>query len=366
MTVTILKLSFFVLLIAIPSASPLVISTWNLLAPCHKNSEWVEGARESTHEGLWRPRTEALVGIVHSQLSSSDIICLQEFWWDDNGGNTVAAAGDACQSADLPPPPSPSGGTSPSHWEKAFSSIPGFDLLTARRPQGRSDGLGLLVKSTLKCEWSETIFLPTSTRIGLCVCVKDRAGRKIVVGNVHLPFPTTEACRELQSAHLDAVMQVVETRAAAEGASLCIVAGDFNCRFDQPACRRAEERGWTSGLAAVANQAIASGVGGVVDLGVTHRNHLGEAEAVDHIFCRTMTHDGGFFGDGYGTGGNSTWARAQGFLGAGLRITDANRHAVEGLADWAVSDHCPVTCKLEWPTEKPRPLEGPHVSWSDL
>ena len=72
------------------SAHPLTISTWNLLAPCHKNAPCpldVDAAlygtqdgtslpspRESEDESLWRPRTDALVGIVRSQLLTSDII----------------------------------------------------------------------------------------------------------------------------------------------------------------------------------------------------------------------------------------------------------------------------------------------------
>ena len=265
---------------------------------------------------------------------------LQEFWWNEQQVPGAQAS-----------------------WEKAFSGIPGYTLYTARRPgKGRSDGLGVLVKSTLVCEYAERIDLPMETgtllplhpspppsnkpltqitdlptphiispgtRIGQCLCVRDKAGRRIMVGNVHLPFPTTAACRELQSCHLESVMEAVEARAAQKGAPLAIVAGDFNCEGSAPACRLAEGRvsykpsllpphppptspprhlvsfprsatslrtspphhphrpaflpelqGWTSSMAAVANQALASGMGGVVCAGVTHKNHLGQAEAV--------------------------------------------------------------------------------------
>ena len=64
---------------------------------------------------------------------------LQEFWWNEQ---QVPQAS----------------------WEKAFSDIPGYTLYTARRPgKGRSDGLGVLVKSTLVCEYAERIDLPMET-----------------------------------------------------------------------------------------------------------------------------------------------------------------------------------------------------------
>ena len=64
------------------SAQPLTVSTWNLLAPCHKNapSTWdpastpLPSPRESEDEALWRPRTDALLDIVRTQLATSDII----------------------------------------------------------------------------------------------------------------------------------------------------------------------------------------------------------------------------------------------------------------------------------------------------
>ena len=67
--------------LATTPALALVISTWNLLAPCHKNIQCLMeedgNKREAEDASLWKPRAEALVDIISTQLLASDVICLQ-------------------------------------------------------------------------------------------------------------------------------------------------------------------------------------------------------------------------------------------------------------------------------------------------
>ena len=55
----------------------LKITTFNLLAPCYKRKSY---GRESTFEQDWRKRLNELLVFLEKDLSSSDIICFQEYW----------------------------------------------------------------------------------------------------------------------------------------------------------------------------------------------------------------------------------------------------------------------------------------------
>ena len=58
----------------------LKLTTFNLLAPCYKRNSY---GRESSRESDWRKRLDELLLFIEQDLSSSDIICFQEYWSEE-------------------------------------------------------------------------------------------------------------------------------------------------------------------------------------------------------------------------------------------------------------------------------------------
>lgn len=296
---------FGVLLAApIEAMEQLRVATFNTLAPIHKST--LSGGREGETESLWQPRGRAAVELIRRSLSA-DVICLQEFWFEPG-------------------------------WVSMFEDLDGYALHTARRRgvhahdgSRRSDGVATLVSSRWTVETCAEVELDGG-RVALVVAATAEALPRLVVANVHLPFPSDATARDDQAQHVTAVAQVVQSMCC--DGTLGIVAGDFNCRDHEPAAQALERDGWTNCAKAYAAMSLSSGLGGVTDLGVTHRTHRGEDLQCDYVFCRDATRG----------------AAPPGFFdAAGTTLSSVSRYSplLNAPTSWDpqfdISDHLPVT-----------------------
>jgi len=129
-----------------------------------------------------------------------------------------------------------------------------------------------------------------------------------------------------------------------------------------------------------------------VNVGVTHRDHLGNRVSVDHVFLRSAVRPGG----GGGRGGDedasssssssssssfrdappsssssppssSAAALALGFLDArGTRILGVRREYIHLDGSGVLSDHRPVTARIAWPGGGGGSKKGREVLSSDM
>ena len=105
-----------------------------------------------------------------------------------------------------------------------------------------------------------------------------------------------------------------------------------------------------------------SNIGGEVNIGVTHCNHLGQRVSVDHIFLRLRSVVAKEEKDGNDiqkkksssrrriNSNNRSAALALGFLDTkGTRILNVRRGNIHLEGSTVLSDHRPVTAKIAWP-----------------
>lgn len=257
------------------------VATFNMLAPVHKSAG--PEVREGECEWLWMPRGRQAVQFIAKALKGCDVICLQEFWFEPA-------------------------------WVELFEQMLGsYVLLTARRSglhphdgSKRSDGVATLVcRKTHEVEESRRVEFEDG-RVALVTSLIQRDRTRLVVSfvslpcndspcqvaNVHLPYPSNIAAKAKQERQVRAIADAVDALCWNSGApTLGVVAGDFNCRAEDPAALWLEKSGWVDCAKACALKNLASGVGGVTEVGVTHKTHTGDLLRCDHLFARDYRPD---------------------------------------------------------------------------
>lgn len=143
---------------------------------------------------------------------------------------------------------------------------------------------------------------------------------------------------------------------------LQIIGGDFNSNSCGMAAQKLTNRfRYVNCACATAEQTMCSGSGGRVNLGVTHRTHLGEDVSVDHIFARLISSSNktSEAKNSYnGTDISSSpvldhlHLRNLGYLPHGVQVVNTRRQYLQFDGESIISDHRPVTAELKWPTKK--------------
>ncbi|KAL7440222.1 hypothetical protein ACHAXM_007027 [Skeletonema potamos] len=322
-------------------AKALTITTFNILAPVHRSMPNQPNPdlnqRESEREDWWRPRAEGVARYIAEKFVSSDVILLQEWWFDESFTTVFDAA--ICET---------------------------FERVSERRPD-RDDGMCCLVRKNGLLELVKSDKVMTGPqRIAQIIQCRERlpnsreGGRHVFIANSHLSFPGDKdpvINNERQKKEADTILNAL-TRARNEWDTsnsskncLEIVCGDFNSNSCSPAAALVEENNFVNCVSATANQLLTN-VGGPVNIGTTHCDHLGNRVSVDHIFLRLAKRDDK---NDYGqrVKRERCSALALGYLDTqGTRILAVQRDkiVIEGSA--VLSDHRPVTAKIAWPRLK--------------
>ena len=333
----------------------LTITTFNILAPVHRNQpEGRSNERESARRDLWLPRAQNVASYISDKFGKSDAVLLQEWWFDEQ-------------------------------FTEVFDGILGaeFELFAERRPgadggEMRPDGMCCLVRKNgaLEVLGSEKV-LTGPQRIAQMIHCRERClggsasgeKRDVFIANSHLSFPgdaDQDVNDQRQAREAGIILEALEERveehrAAAVGGGEClsVVAGDFNSDCNGLAAQAVESRDYVNCMSAVSGQML-SDVGGRVNLGVTHRNHLGQRVSVDHVFLRLNGAGGPKKTDRTGleegagpSGGKKARCAASslGYLdGKGTRIESVRRGNILLEGKSILSDHRPVTAKVAWPS----------------
>ena len=336
-----------------PSTQPagfalaLTITTFNMLASVHRSmhSKHLEGSptkgeeedwRESDRMEWWKPRAEQVARFVADELSSSDVVLLQEWW------------------------------TRP-EFEDLFDSLTRhlFHRVSERRPgtarggMEREDGMAVLVKRTGKLRLCKSFRVKTGPqRIAQIVTCREKEGdnRHVIIGNSHLSFPggpcsIANARRQAYEAHLIARAIAREGRYLSSPSEhhsrshLQLIAGDFNSNSCALAAQSLEQKhGYVNCMSASALQTLSASIGGRTELGVTHLNHLGQQVSVDHIMANFVHQDGA------STQGCGEALQKMGYFdNGGTRLLNCRKRSIRLDGDDIISDHRPVTAQFVWP-----------------
>ncbi len=296
--------------------------------------------RESERQEWWRPRAEGVAQYIAEKFASSDVILLQEWWFDE------------CFTR---------------IFDEAISDA--FERVAERRPgsnpgQYRDDGMCCLVKKNglLELVKSGKVLTGPQRIAQIIQCRERKGGRHVFIANSHLSFPgnkdpTINSERQKKEAAiildaLDRARSDWETTSSSSESCLEIVCGDFNSNSCSPAAALVEDNNFVNSVSATANQLLTN-VGGAVNIGTTHCDHLGNRVSVDHIFLRVAKRK-----DNQENGQRSTKqercsALALGYLDTqGTRILAVQRDKITISGAAVLSDHRPVTAKIEWPRLK--------------
>ena len=373
--------SLVMLLISLTTATTttncLTITTFNILAPVHRSMKGEcddendsgsgsavkqllplqqQQRRESEREDWWLPRAESVAKYIAAKFVFSDIILLQEWWFDEKFTAVFdLALGDA--------------------FERAAERRPGADIGTIR-----DDGMCCLVrrKGNLELLHSENI-VTGPQRIAQIIHCKERCsyagedGRHVFIANTHLSFPgnadpTMNNMRQAMEARriVDALTSAgnewddASSSSSSENEWLEVICGDFNSNSCGLAASILESppHNFVNCASATAEQMLTH-IGGQVNIGVTHCNHLGENVSVDHIFLRsvqTKSRQSNSVSSSSGDDINRCSALALGYLDTkGTRILHVRSDNIQLEGRSVLSDHRPVTAKIAWPrSTKPR------------
>lgn len=266
----------------------IVLTTFNLLAPCYKRVESTshscsaEGVadtqgggflsglkekivgkarprpRESEYGDMWRARAEETLDFVTKCLATdSDIICFQEFWFD-------------------------------SEYQELFKERLGqkYSFHTFQRTGLKADGIAVLLRrDRLEALASAGTALGTvGNRVALLLHVQKKGGGKrnqpLILVNTHLTFPHNPFDRQAQRDQVEALTTSTETFIRLEGlpsSTPRMLVGDFNVGESDPACDHLRAAGYRSAFSSLHSKDRRI---------VTHRNHLGEEVMVDHVWIR--------------------------------------------------------------------------------
>ena len=323
----------------------LAITTFNILAPVHRSMPNQPdpdlNLRESERQEWWRPRAEAVAQYVAEKFASSDVILLQEWWFDDYFTKI---------------------------FDEAISDT--FERVAERRPgsvtgQDRDDGMCCLVRKNGLLELIKSDKVLTGPqRIAQIIQCRERipnsgaGGRDVFIANSHLSFPgdkdhTINSERQAKEAGiiLDALTRARDTTSSSSESCLEIICGDFNSNSCSAAAALVEDSNFVNCVSATANQLLTN-VGGAVNIGTTHCDHLGNRVSVDHIFLRVSKRK-----DEKDVHRSVKQERcsalALGYLDTqGTRILAVQRDKILISGSAVLSDHRPVTAKIEWPRLK--------------
>ena len=337
-------------------ADALTVTTFNILAPVHRSMD-VNHRRESEREDWWKPRAEGVANYISQKFSSSDIILLQEWWFDEQ-------------------------------FTKVFTEVLGdsFERVAERRPGGeagkmRADGLCCLIRKNGKLELIKSDKVLTGPqRIAQIIQCRERCsdpgqeGRNVFIANSHLSYPGHEdpVVNDQRQAKEASIILEGLTKASTEWDAndypgneyLEIVTGDFNSNSCGLAASLVESLNFVNCASATAEQMLTD-IGGQVNLGVTHCDHLGQQVSVDHIFLRLAKRNDEKSSSRYVNLNTASTLRskqercaalAMGYLDdKGTRILNvrASNILLEGRS--VLSDHRPVTAKVAWPRLASKP-----------
>ena len=287
-----------------------------------------------------------------------------------------------------------------------------FDRIVERRPAAthaigkmRDDGMCCLVNKKGKLELIQsTNVLTGPQRIAQLVhCREKGTKRDVFLANSHLSFPgdvdpmvNDERQKREADIILGALSKVRNEWGCKTSSSnqsnnnndvLQVICGDFNSNSQGLAATYVESppHNYVNCASATAQQML-SDIGGPVNIGVTHCNHLGERVSVDHIFIRlaktndsnennknegnkisslspsASLHEVVGFDQSNNNSGNipipgqpiknkdRCAALALGYLDTkGTRIVNVKRHNIVIEGKTVLSDHRPVTARIVWP-----------------
>lgn len=322
------------LLILAPSVKALIsITTFNLLAAVHHSimpptlsSDYTD-FRESDNPHWWKPRAKKVAQYIATELSTSDIVLLQEWWTRPEYEQLIS-----------------------NYTSHLFGRVAHVRPGLVNGGQKREDGLAVLINKNSRFQLVSARQITTVRgRIAQIIhCREVNAGRSIILGNVHLSFPSSPQCERQQAYEVLLVARAVarEGRHHAfygdDGSHLQVIAGDFNSHSQQLASRLLEKRSFCNCMGAKALQSRAYG-GGQVDLGVTHRTHLGEDVSVDHVFCKVVQKNN-HRKKAKVTGG----LLSLGYLDSGAQVVDCTKKEFCLKSPGKISDHRPVTALIDW------------------
>ena len=319
------------MLAAVHRSIPNLVST--ALTPYDEPDDF----RESDSDSWWKPRAKKIAQYIAEELSTSDIVLLQE-WWTRSEFVEI--------------------------FDQYTSHV--FGKVTHRRPglvggKQREDGMAVLVNHKGKWEIVESHKIVTRPgRIAQIVHLREKnAGRSLFLANVHLSFPTggSHASQRRQAYEMHCVARALG-RAGREkafygddGSHLQVIGGDFNSNSQSLAAQILEQHPYhfANCMSAQAWQSMASSVGGRMDLGVTHRNHLGQEVSVDHVLARIVRSNG--------TPGMTNGLLKLGYLDAcsGAQVVDCRKKKISLRGKGKLSDHRPVTARIQWDTKVCQP-----------
>uniref|UniRef100_A0A7S3K3X5 Endonuclease/exonuclease/phosphatase domain-containing protein n=1 Tax=Aureoumbra lagunensis TaxID=44058 RepID=A0A7S3K3X5_9STRA len=240
--------SFCLSILAIKSCETFRLASFNCLAPIHRSVDEEESydLREGDDIDLWLPRAHDLLSFMADALEGVDVICMQEWWFDTT-------------------------------WVSLFEETCGdeYQIISARRKgihphngSPRSDGVATLISKSLNIEDTQTVDLSTG-RVALIHQISSPNLPRIIIGNMHAPFPYDDNAKAIQIEHVHSVASAIE----AMHPEVAIIAGDLNSGGKEPPAQLLTSNfGYTN-------------VGAVDDL-VTHRTHLGDDVQYDHIFVK--------------------------------------------------------------------------------
>ena len=327
----------------------LTITTFNILAPVHRSMPNQPNPdlnqRESEREDWWRPRAEGVAQYIAEKFATSDVVLLQEWWFDESFTSVFdTAIGDT------------------------------FERVAERRPgsavgQDRDDGMCCLVRKNglLEIVKSEKV-LTGPQRIAQIVHLQERninegqggVGRTVFIANTHLSFPgddNPEVNNQRQANEAKIILDALskarnecwDTTLSFSKEDICleIVCGDFNSNSCSRAAAYVESKNFVNCVSATANQLLAN-VGGPVNIGTTHCDHLGNRVSVDHIFLRLAKLNDKDKNERVKQERCS--ALALGYLDThGTRVLAVQRDKIVIDGSTVLSDHRPVTAKIAWP-----------------
>lgn len=192
-------------------------------------------------------------------MSSSDIICLQEFWLDPS-------------------------------YDAIFRSALGedYDFHTVKRTGGKADGVAVLLRRG-KFDVRSKLGLSLSAvgdRVALIMHLRSlsgeeeedaggegegggQAGEDLILVNTHLAFPHSALDRVNQMSQIEVVTRTVEgviEEAGLPPMTPRVVVGDLNVEETDPVCRHLGKNGFRSAFTSLHRERRV----------ITHRNHRGE------------------------------------------------------------------------------------------
>ena len=238
-----------------------------------------------------------------------------------------------------------------------------FDIISERRPAGekgkmRDDGMCCLIRKDGQLELVKSDKVLTGTqRIAQIVQCRERykdGSRDVFFANSHLSYPgheDPEVNNKRQEKETGIILKAL-SKASSEwerknsGEELLeIVCGDFNSNSCGLAARLCETNNFVNCQSAVGEQMLTS-IGGQVNVGVTHCDHLGKRVSVDHIFLRLAKKKK----QNTKQKKDKCAALALGYLDTkGTRIVCVRCDDIELEGSAVLSDHRPVTAKIAWP-----------------